>query len=104
MCISETHPHKRKELTYMSPQLYCTSEFTESEFLQVNNMSNNDWLSELHNGQISLSFYTCAKQTLLCWQDVVDNFNLEDYKLWFFQDSEREHIDVIDVFCGEAVV
>ena len=46
----------------------------------------------------------CAKQTGLCWQNVVDNFNLKDYKLCFFQDSEREHIDVFDVFCGEAVV
>ena len=30
----------------------------------------------------------------------MDNFNLEDqYKLWFLQDSEREHIDVLDAFC-----
>ena len=48
--------------------------------------------------------YTCAKQTGLCWQDVVDNFDLEDYKLWFLEDAEREHIDVFDVFYGEAVV
>ena len=71
--------------------------------LQISNMcnNNNDWLLELHNGQISLSFIVPARNKLDC----VDRmlwiiFDLEDYKLWFFQVSEREHIDIFDVFCG----
>ena len=34
----------------------------------------------------------------------MNNFELKDYKLWFKQDSEGEHIDVLGVFCGEAVI
>ena len=40
------------------------------ELLQVSNMCNNDWLSELHNGQISLSSYfaTVARKVARCVQ------------------------------------
>ena len=34
----------------------------------------------------------------------MNNFELKAYKLWFMQDSEGEHIDVLDVFFGEAVI
>ena len=74
------------------------------KLLQVSNMCNNDWLSELHNGQISLSFMPARNKLDFFWQDMLWIILMEDYKLWFLQDSERKHIDVFDVFCGEAVV
>ena len=70
------------------------------ELLQVSNLcNNNNWLSELHNGQISLSFIPAQSKLdcvgrmlwiILTWK--------REYKLWFFQDSEREHVDVLMSF------